>query len=147
MASASIEEAPVRAHAANLVTAMKIFAVRAATTALVAPSALTGAILPDGDGLVAIRRRHPLPRSVVLKEGWHGELVRQHLERPNLPAESLFRVRADMPLDDGSLARGRTVSGEGCVGIPVGIPVRQPRRRVTGGAAHRSRLRPSPTAR
>src|SRR5215207_1258425 len=143
MASASIEEAPVRAHAANLVIAMKILAVSAATTALVPPSALTGAILPDGDGLVAIRRRHPLPRSVVLKEGWHRELARQHLERPNLLAESLFRVRSEIPLDDGSLARGRTVSGEGCVGIPV----RQPRRRVTGGAAHRSRLRPSPTAR
>src|SRR5918993_3756443 len=68
MASASIEEAPVSAHAANLVTAMKVFATSAATTALVPPSALTGAILPDGYGLVAIRRRPPLPRSVAARQ-------------------------------------------------------------------------------
>src|SRR5215203_3700599 len=49
MASASIEEAPVSAHAANLVSAMKILAASAATTALVPPSALTVAILPDRD--------------------------------------------------------------------------------------------------
>src|SRR5215213_10114993 len=67
MASASIEEAPVSAHAANLVTAMKILAASAATTALVPPSALTGAILPDGGGLVPIRRRPPSPRSFAAR--------------------------------------------------------------------------------
>src|ERR687898_3060417 len=67
MASASIEDAPVSAQAANLVTAMKMFAVRAATTALVPPSALTVAILPDGDRLVAIRRRPPPPRSAAAR--------------------------------------------------------------------------------
>src|SRR5215213_3123610 len=68
MASASIEDAPVSAHAANLVTAMKILAASAATTALVPPSALTVAILPDRDCQGAIRRRPPWLRSVVARQ-------------------------------------------------------------------------------
>src|SRR5919112_3817033 len=68
MASASIEEAPVSAHAANLVTAMKILAARAATTALVPPSALTVAILPDGDCLAPIQQKPPWLRSVAAKQ-------------------------------------------------------------------------------
>src|ERR687898_1706382 len=67
MASASIEDAPVSAQAANLVTAMKMFAVRAATTALVPPPALPVAILPDGHRPVAIRRRPPSPRSAAAR--------------------------------------------------------------------------------
>jgi hypothetical protein len=41
MPSASSDEEPVRAQAPNLVTAMNVFAARAATTALVPPSELT----------------------------------------------------------------------------------------------------------
>ena len=47
IASASIDDAPVRAKAANFVTAMKQLASNAAMTALVPPSALTRTILPD----------------------------------------------------------------------------------------------------
>src|SRR5215212_860583 len=68
MASASIEDAPVSAHAANLVTAMKILAASAATTALAPPSALTVAILPDRHCQGASHRRPPLLRSVVARQ-------------------------------------------------------------------------------
>src|SRR3954451_18339838 len=46
MASASIEEAPVSRNARNFMTAMPVFASRAATTALLPPSADIGWPLP-----------------------------------------------------------------------------------------------------
>jgi hypothetical protein len=42
-----MEEAPVSIQAPNFVNAIKVLASRAAMTALVPPSALTGEILPD----------------------------------------------------------------------------------------------------
>src|SRR6185312_3883503 len=110
MASASIDEDPVRKKAMNLVTAMPRLAARAAKIAFVPPSVLTSPSLRSGDDRQGCVHDARLPRYAP-DLSWRNQILHLGHSRDGHRVEAVGKTKVDRGEVRDGHERGQALQG------------------------------------